>query len=118
MKYNSPDTIYHKSAEKLKQIGLKLIERDFLTINLDIHEDAYMPPVFVPKPVVEPEIMLVRRVFIGLSQEAADRLCVDGREPPGPCRQGEEEVPEAECPRRHRRSQSNACHAGRELKQE
>jgi hypothetical protein len=50
-KYNSPDTIYYKAAEKLSQVGIRMIERDFMYIDESLPDD---PSVSMPPPQQPP----------------------------------------------------------------
>ncbi|KAJ3325006.1 Bromodomain-containing protein 9 [Boothiomyces sp. JEL0866] len=51
--YNAPDTIYYKAADKLEQSGLKIIERETVSVVPDEEEDAAQSPEISEKTKVK-----------------------------------------------------------------
>ncbi|KAJ3274138.1 Bromodomain containing protein 7 [Terramyces sp. JEL0728] len=53
--YNAPDTIYFKAAEKLEQSGLRIIERETVSVVPDEEEEVVQSPEMSEKPKIREE---------------------------------------------------------------
>ncbi|KAJ3254242.1 Bromodomain containing protein 7 [Boothiomyces macroporosus] len=53
--YNAPDTIYYKAADKLEQSGLRIIERETVSVVPDEEEDVVQSPEISEKTKVKEE---------------------------------------------------------------
>lgn len=55
-KYNSPETIFYKSAEKLHQYGMKEIEKNLVSIDFDLPEELYVHVPILQKVAMDVEM--------------------------------------------------------------